>query len=131
MLLARLIAALLLLVQPLPALGLESVLPCAQGCAHCGAADLETEPSGCGCESGADAQPQQNCSCAHEAPLSQPCSPATSAGLSGGGAADCEAPASALAPRGIHGMPAPAGGCAPGLGHDPPPRLAVLCVWRN
>ena len=134
MLLARLITALLLLAQPLPALGLETLLPCPQGCGHCSDAE-NAEASACGCAAGAEEQPQPDdqaqpdCTCVHEMPPSQPCAPAAAPGLAGGAAADCTA--QERAPPQIEWMIGGLGGCAPGLGHDPPPRLTVLCVWRN
>lgn len=130
MLLARLITALLLLAQPLPALGLESLLPCAQGCGHCGAAETAADQSSCGCGLSEEAPPQPDCSCAHEAPPAQPCAPAATIGLYGG-TPDCEAPRQGPAPLLRNGVPEDSGGCAPGLGHDPPPRRSMLCVWRN
>lgn len=130
MLLARLITALLLLAQPLPALGLETLLPCPQGCGHCTDA-VNAEASDCGCAAGAEDQPQPDCACVHELPPAQPCAPAAAPGLAGGAAADCAAPAPAPVPRQWTWMIGGLGGCAPGLGHDPPPRLTVLCVWRN
>lgn len=123
---ARFLVALLLLVQPLPALGLQVLLPCASGCEHCSPAGPADDACGC---SEPDEAADSSCPCVHEAPSPQPAAPAPTPESSVGGDlssmpcagwawTDCRVPdadQSALE----------------GLGHDPPPSLSVLCVWRN
>ncbi len=127
----RLLAVLLLLIQPLAARGLEQWLPCPKACPHCDGTQSDPTASSDCCREGApfeDSRAETGCDCAHSPTPEQPTECFSTWGLVPAGALT---PAPATIPESRVALSCEELRRRGPSERRPPPDLSRLCVWRN